>query len=219
MLSFLASLLMSLTCLSTALSADFDCNYYQMFNKDSTPQTMAIPADSCLTVSDSANDSEKYSNSSKCTYDTDNSIEFIYYDHERSCNTQTNSTKLNNATASSMGIEYSCNINASPCSYVSFLSHGPHPIKCDDYYHIWEQQTFVTGCYKQIIDKYNHINNYKSAYYGCNTTNIIIEYYSSDSCQGGNNNILQTQIIESCECNGADCYSYQIQECTDPKFN
>ena len=186
--------------------ADFDCNYWQIENV-----SMAIPIEACISSSNSINDSQKHSNSTQCIYDK-NSLEIIDYDHERTCGSSTNSIIYNDTQALNNGIKYNCsetNINKQ-CDYVEFVKHGPHPIKCDDYWHQWEHVSYLIGCYSYIVNR-NDNKHYKSAYYGCNDTNIIIKYYSDNLCQ----NILQTKVIESCECQDLDCYSYQVLNCTN----
>ena len=198
------------------VSADigFDCDYWQI--SDENGPSMAVPISSCLITSSGVGTEGKLAYSSKCNALSDD-ITFLQYLNQSHCENVTNSTTYNKATAKDIGLTYQCR-EPLQCPYVRFNRHGPHPIKCDDLYHVWEEQTFVTGCYPQMAAAMEGIEDmdyglHRSVYYGCNATNIIIEYYSKEDCR--REHPIGTKVVESCECRGADCYSYHVQECTD----
>merc|ERR1712129_409757 len=110
------------------------------------------------------------------------------------------------------GIEFVC-AGSSQCDYVEFERHGPHPIKCDAPWHVWERVSYVTGCYAHVVGR-EDVREYGSAYYGCNATNLIIEYFDDSECQKSK----ATKVVEPCECvDAVDCYSYQVLTCTNPR--
>ena len=172
-----------------------DCNYWKPTNGSQYIEWAYYKTNSCIEQHFTVNETDQYSEYSQCI--NDNELELINYTQNDECNGNNKTYNVYNHTSNDY--QYICN-NTGTCDYVKVKFEGPHPIKCDEYWHEWEIYYYITGCYGN-----------KMLY--CNETNIFISYYLDNNCQ----TLHETIMYPVCKCDvDLQCMHSTVLECSNP---